>query len=1740
MKFSFPIKGIALCTALIFSWNQIVFAEGVLTQDYVPHSDQPVVDAASISTEPPSSIVQTATTMDFLVSNTSPLSAPAVEIAADSVLGVTSPVTGAITINSGAPYATSRTVTLNLSATSSVSRVNRMSFSTNGTTWSVAETYAASKTYTLPSGDGMKTVHVKYYDKAGNVSSAYSRSIMLDTLAPVGTVRVNGGATYISQRTVTLNLSATDRGSGLDRMSFSTNGTTWTAAEAYATTKAWTFPSGDGSKRVYAKFRDKVGKWSSIVSVAVTLDTVKPTGSININSGASYATSQTITLNLSGADSRSGISKMSFSTHGATWSVPTAYVTSKAYTLPAGDGKKTVYVKYYDRAGNESAVYSKSIILETLAPSGSVSVNSGASYINQAAVILNLSAFDAGSGLSKMSFSANNVNWSAAETYTASRSWTFASGDGNKTVYVKFQDKYGRWSTAVSATVVLDTVRPTGAISINSGAAYSTLQAVTLDLSAIDNGSGINTMSFSTDNINWTVAETYASSRIFDLTAGDDNKAVYVKYWDKAGNVSDVYSKSILLDTLPPDVVIDASTPSLIREKTLAIHYTAEGIPKTKMFSDLREGENALTVTETDAAGNQTILTWNVMVDTLAPAIVVDASTPDLINAKILTIRYTADGVAKEKTFEDLVEGENDLLISEIDAAGNQTILTWKVTVDTLAPAIVVDASTPRLVNTKTFTIDYTSDGIAKQKTFQDLGEGAQTLTITETDLAGNATTVTWNMTVDTVAFSGNLRINQGASETDSRVVVLSLEVQGDVLFLSGVRFSVDSGAHWTEWEAYQSSKILELPEGEGTKTVLCELKDLAGNVGSLSGSILYTTVPLRPVVIVTSPGVTNQELYTLTYTVNGEAHEEKWRLQPGANELLIFATNGTTPTYLSHTVTLQKPDMVLPAMPDVPVLSSSLISLTAQNGLVMKYDGNTLVAVEQLDNYTLYLPELDASQNILGGLLVFANGDRLLYQNGQPVYLLTPAGAKTVYNTDGTVAYGVDQTGNKTRFAYQLDPAGKVVSILSFEPETTTRYDGQATPVWIKRADGSQIYYENGFLTGYVDASGNSFHYEVTIRYVGHELRGYSSGLIAVQPSGVSSEMPLATFMTQADNFPSAKNTLDEDLLTTIEYDVNAKIQGTLSGKGEVLQLQNGIPVLFTNAASKTIEIQSQLDSNGNLLSLAWDAGDQVEQIFDAAGKLTGLRMSDGTLFDVSDAALDRITLKDGTVLTELVWNGQTLTGFLRTNRDGSEEVYQGSVIVERTDASGIKTTFVDYRGEREAENIVTEDGKTYRVIRFPNSEGLTQRLTELVRIDMPSGARIEFDQGKPVRYIQTKQVQLEPYEVPVLLAGRSFVPQVELKNARMRALTVDANGYIFSGEILFDDGTQYLIENNEIVKQITAGGQFLEFSATQPVVVSQPRVPPEALTEAEIAYRNEIVEKQLEYFIDGVGLDADTGLPVDNYMGSTGKPSGYSQATLVGFWAEILAAIAAGDYQTSKISQEQALQKLQSLLATYQAVQAQAGWKGLVAFFNIVKKDEPILDPLGIPTGQMRKVITYQRAFNEVGFGDVLNLALSLASTTGALKDLNLSPALGAYRDQILLSANAILAAQEPGYEFFYDVGRQAFHQVYKFTSSTNGYFPTGSYMDRVFNEFRPGMAWLAAKYPQYQGAFYTLDVTLRQYETQDGQNGTIAVPFDGGAFQMFWPLIHVDETKYPDFEAVLAFFNKWRDKIAKDLIR
>lgn len=385
-----------------------------------------------------------------------------------------------------------------------------------------------------------------------------------DTRAPEGSVVLNGGAEYVNQTQVTVNLSVvdppvpnytsdtSDDASGLSQMRFSNDGSYWSAWEPYAASKQWTLLPIDGLKTVYVQVRDNAGNVGSFQD-SIVLDTGAPSGSVVINSGAQYATAPRVQLSLSATDSLSGVSQMRFSNDGSTWSAWEAYATSRAWDLSSGDGTKTVYVQFRDRAGNVSPVATDTIVLDTVAPSANPQINGGAAYTNSPSVTVTLNGYDATSGLSEMMVSTRSdfagVSW---EGYQATKSLTLPSGDGTKTVYVKLRDRAGNVSGVFTDTIVLDTAPPSGSLRVLSrdGLSKTASQEVVLEISASDSLSGVRGIQLSNNGVAWTDEMPLASPVDWLLSPGAGTKTVYLKVWDRAGNSSLAFGEIVLVDDM--------------------------------------------------------------------------------------------------------------------------------------------------------------------------------------------------------------------------------------------------------------------------------------------------------------------------------------------------------------------------------------------------------------------------------------------------------------------------------------------------------------------------------------------------------------------------------------------------------------------------------------------------------------------------------------------------------------------------------------------------------------------------------------------------------------------------------------------------------------------------------------------------------------------------------------------------------------------------------------------------------------------------------------------------------------------------------------------------------------------------------------------------------------------------------------------------------------------------------------
>jgi hypothetical protein len=113
-----------------------------------------------------------------------------------------------------------------------------------------------------------------------------------------------------------------------------------------------------------------------------------------------------------------------------------------------------------------------------------------------------------------------------------------------------------------SGDVAVDIAAPSGSVKIDGGAAWTETPSVSLKLTCSDAKSGCGAMQLSNDNVTFTPSEPFSATRTWTLAGGDAAKTVYVRYSDRAGNVSKSFLDTITLDRAGPVVGGITATPN--------------------------------------------------------------------------------------------------------------------------------------------------------------------------------------------------------------------------------------------------------------------------------------------------------------------------------------------------------------------------------------------------------------------------------------------------------------------------------------------------------------------------------------------------------------------------------------------------------------------------------------------------------------------------------------------------------------------------------------------------------------------------------------------------------------------------------------------------------------------------------------------------------------------------------------------------------------------------------------------------------------------------------------------------------------------------------------------------------------------------------------------------------------------------------------------------------------------------
>ena len=293
-------------------------------------------------------------------------------------------------------------------------------YTTNGTTPTKDSTkYSASFTVS-------NNCKINYlYTDGTNIGGAGTVNIgNIDKTAPVLSTITNSTNGNWTNDKVVLSWTITENGSGIEKVEYSSNGTTWSgnlnSTEWYGLTR-----TNARNDKLYFRVTDKAGNVSNVNGTTLKIDKTAPT--INSLTSANWTNSTNgVVLTGKATDNTSGISYYQFSTSSSLtassggWTAITNTTSQVTQTYSAKSDNTTYYFYVKDAANNvtKTSVVAK---LDKVVPTISTDLSGTTDKI---ATNLNLSmgVTDSASGLSKITWyykkSTDTTYTSVTDTYT--------------------------------------------------------------------------------------------------------------------------------------------------------------------------------------------------------------------------------------------------------------------------------------------------------------------------------------------------------------------------------------------------------------------------------------------------------------------------------------------------------------------------------------------------------------------------------------------------------------------------------------------------------------------------------------------------------------------------------------------------------------------------------------------------------------------------------------------------------------------------------------------------------------------------------------------------------------------------------------------------------------------------------------------------------------------------------------------------------------------------------------------------------------------------------------------------------------------------------------------------------------------------------------------------------------------------------------------------------------------------
>jgi len=421
------------------------------------------------------------------------------------------------------------------------------------------EAYHPKTKYSFKEGEGEKKLYIKFKDHAGNESEVYEDRVIIDTKPPTepkielvhGSIVLDSatGTKYLNRHNTLLDLRFSVKEGKY--MKIANAGAFFGLKWRLFQEKHYDWELGnykDGKYRVGVIFRDIAKNETSSVYDEVIVDTSPPFGErILINEGDFYTKTGEVSLRIAATDAHKMMLSENKNFKDAKWE---AYQTRKDWKFSDVDGKKEIYVKFKDIAGNESNYATDDIEKDVTPPTnGKIVLNRG----EQKTLFANAHAQVSADGATFMQVS-NRPDFAGEIWKSYHNNDIYVPLDktpGIKKVYARFKDDAGNVSDPVSTEILLE-VKPVGLkIAIDENAVFCnrTNREVNLKIFAKEAKEMMLSNNPDFNGANW---EPYREGKTWQLSEKDGLKKVYVKFRSRTETISETVSDDIILDTTAP------------------------------------------------------------------------------------------------------------------------------------------------------------------------------------------------------------------------------------------------------------------------------------------------------------------------------------------------------------------------------------------------------------------------------------------------------------------------------------------------------------------------------------------------------------------------------------------------------------------------------------------------------------------------------------------------------------------------------------------------------------------------------------------------------------------------------------------------------------------------------------------------------------------------------------------------------------------------------------------------------------------------------------------------------------------------------------------------------------------------------------------------------------------------------------------------------------------------------------